>query len=495
MKEINKMFFEDNKYKDKIYSVTNLRLLSFEIYKFFLLYLFIIIISKLSHIFPLNFFFEMNFNFYSLIKIFIYYLTIDICYFILFKYNTGIKSFPEFIISLIVHPNIIKLISMSISFSLIFISTKEFKSLMPRLEFDYIKNKYDLDNYSEEEENERYKEYNKFYNSDFLYDVIISCLLFSCMIFDLEKFNLWPKLQLSRINFLKNKLASSLMNIIIIGIPSFLLIYFFLIFFYHTLFVFDLSLNYASLFIFEYNILYLSLKCIKNFICSPINYITNEINTTDKLIKKEINFLKEDNFYICHHLQQLRDLYEYPRDIKYNINLLSHENLNCLKKKLNFFTDSINKKYQLIYTKKSYYYINPNGDFIDKIRIFFGKIRDLFDFSANQIIQKDTSVQNIKFAIEITGNIILFISDAKINKINEEKYNEYKEYSYYFTDKLIDINTLLVNLIQNKKISENLKKNLQKLRYIIKNYLDVVKYKQMKNKFLKLISQKIQSIL
>ena len=27
---------------------------------------------------------------------------------------------------------------------------------------------------------------------------------------------------------------------------------------------------------------------------------------------------KEDNFYIGHHLQHLRDLYEYPRDIKYN---------------------------------------------------------------------------------------------------------------------------------------------------------------------------------
>ena len=71
MKGINKIFFEDNKYKDKINSITNLRLLCFEIYKFFLLYLFITIISKLSHIFPLNFFFEMNFNFYSLIKIFI----------------------------------------------------------------------------------------------------------------------------------------------------------------------------------------------------------------------------------------------------------------------------------------------------------------------------------------------------------------------------------------------------------------------------------------
>ena len=285
------------------------------------------------------------------------------------------------------------------------------------------------------------------------------------------------------------------MNIFVIGIPSFILIYIFLIFFYRTLFVFDLSLNYTSLFILEYNILFLSLKCIKNFICAPINYITNEINTIDKLIKKEINFIKEDNFYICHHLLHLRDLYEFPRDIKYNINLLSHENLKFLKNKLNFFFDSINNKYQLIYNKKPYYYINPNGDFIDKIRIFFIKFGKLFDFSANKIIQKETSVQNIKFLIQIIGNIIIFISDAKINKINEEKYNEYKEYSYYFTEKLIDINAILINLIQNKRISENLRKNLQKLRYIVKNYFEVIKYKQMKNKFLKLISQKIQAII
>ena len=209
----------------------------------------------------------------------------------------------------------------------------------------------------------------------------------------------------------------------------------------------------------------------------------------------KINFIKEDNFYICHHLQHLRDLYEFPKDIKYNINLLSHENLKFLKNKLNFFFDSINNKYQLIYNKKPYYYINPNGDFIDKIRIFFIKFGKLFDFSANKIIQKETSVQNIKFLIQIIGNIIIFISDAKINKINEEKYNEYKEYSYYFTDKLIDINAILINLIQNKRISENLRKNLQKLRYIVKNYFEVIKYKQMKNKFLKLISQKIQAII
>ena len=300
MKEINKIFFEDNKYKAKIYSITNLRILSFEIYKLFLLYTFLFILSKLSHFFPLNFFFELNFNFFSLIKIFIYLLITDICYFLLFKSNTGIKSFHEFIISLIHAPNIIKLISMSLSFCLIFFCTREFISLMPRLDFDYIKKKYDLDYNNEDEENEGYNEYDRCYYSDFFYVISVSNFLFFKMIFDLERFNIWPRMNLSRINNFKNQLFYSFINVGIIGLPSFIIIYFVLVFFYRTLFVFDLSLNYTSLFVLEYNIIFLSLNCIKNFICAPINYITNEINTPDKLIKKEINFLKEENFYICH---------------------------------------------------------------------------------------------------------------------------------------------------------------------------------------------------
>ena len=103
----------------------------------------------------------------------------------------------------------------------------------------------------------------------------------------------------------------------------------------------------------------------------------------------------------------------------------------------------------------------------------------------NQVIEKETSVQNLKFVIEIIGNTIIFISDARINKVSEDKYNDCKDYSYYFVDKLIDVDSILVNLIQNKRIGENLKKDLQKLRYIIKNYFDLIRYKQMKNKFFK----------
>ena len=494
MKNINKFFFADNKYKEKIYSVTNLRLLSFEIYKLFILYLSILIISQLSHHYPLYFFFEINFNFYSFIKIFIYLLIIDICYFLLFKLNSGIKSFHELIINLIFHPNIIKLLSMSLSFCLIYFCTKEFKYLMPRLDLDHTKKQYELNN-DEEDEYDRYEEYDRYDYSDIFYEVGVSIILFSYMILDLEKFNLWPKLNLSRINNFKNKLFNSFINIGIIGFPTFFIIYFILIFFYRTIFIFDISFNYTSLFVLEYNIFFLSLNCIKNFFCAPINYITNEINNVDKLLKKEINFKKEENFYIGHHLQHIRDLYEYPRDVKFNANLLLHENLKCLTKKINYFTDIINEKYQLSFKKKNFYYVNTKDDLFYKVRTCCDNISSFFDFSINQVIQKETCVQNIKFLIEIIGNVIIFISDAKINKMNEDKYNEYKNYSYYFVEKLIDMDNMLINLIQNKRISENLKKNLQKLRYIIKNYFELIRYKQMKNKFLKIISQKIQSII
>ena len=74
-------------------------------------------------------------------------------------------------------------------------------------------------------------------------------------------------------------------------------------------------------------------------------------------------------------------------------------------------------------------------------------------------------------------------------------YHNEKDYSYYFVDKLIDIDTILVNLIQNRRITSNLKNNLKKLRYMIKNNYELIRYKQMKNNFLKLMSQKLDVMI
>ena len=241
MKEQNSILFGDNKYRQKIYSVTYLRFISFEIYKFIFLFISIFISSKLSHFFLFRIFFEINFDYFSLIKIFIYLLILDISYFIFFKSNTGIKSFLEFIVNCILHPEVIKLVLMSLSFCLIFFYIREIKSLMPRLDVDYIRKNYSYDNNDYDyEDSEIYEIYD---NSDFYYVIITSIILFLYMIFDIEKFEIWPKLNLSRINYLKINLFDIFANIIIIGLPSFIIIYIFLIFFYRTLFIFHISLN------------------------------------------------------------------------------------------------------------------------------------------------------------------------------------------------------------------------------------------------------------
>ena len=98
--------------------------------------------------------------------------------------------------------------------------------------------------------------------------------------------------------------------------PFFFVIYILHVIFYRTLFIVDLSLNYTSLFLIEYNILYISKECFNNFICARINYLCYEINSNEQLIKKEIDFRKEDNFYIIQYLNNLNDIYRYPHDDK-----------------------------------------------------------------------------------------------------------------------------------------------------------------------------------
>ena len=131
--------------------------------------------------------------------------------------------------------------------------------------------------------------------------------------------------------------------------------------------------------------------------------------------------------------------------------------------------------------------------------------------------EKNLLKKNINAFIEYVDKVLIwentpeseklsfrFIHDEKIeycgdgiNSISHAlnygwKYAKRNGYDYLLT---MDQDSILVNLIQNKKNDESLKKNLQKLRYIIKNYFDLIRYKQMKNKFMKLMSQKIKEII
>ena len=131
----------------------------------------------------------------------------------------------------------------------------------------------------------------------------------------------------------------------------------------------------------------------------------------------------------------------------------------------------------------------------DKLKIMIENIFEYIDYSGNQVLEYETCVQIIKYIIEIIGNIIIFIADAKIKKSNEEKYMDYSDYIYFFIERLFEIDNILLNLIQNKKISYSLRKDIYKLRIYIINYFDLVRNRQNRFHFIKLETQKIQNLL
>ena len=143
-------------YKEKIYNVTKFRIISFEIYKFFLFYLFMSIISSLSNHFPFSIFYELNYNFFQLIKICIYSLILDMIYYFLFKSNSGQFSLMEIIINSFFKPNLVKSLCISISYALIYLTSLELKSLMPRLGSAYIKERYNIEPVYNDEDEENY---------------------------------------------------------------------------------------------------------------------------------------------------------------------------------------------------------------------------------------------------------------------------------------------------------------------------------------------------
>ena len=496
-----KNIFAQDKYKEKIYNITYIRILSFEIYKLFIFYAFMSLMSKLSYHFPFSIFYEMEYNFFTLAIIFIYLFIIDIFYFILFKSNEGQFSVIEILMSFLFNPNLYKILPISFSFCILYLVTKEIKSLMPRLDSQYIKNKYNIEPIYRDEYEENYyarkglSKYTFYEYSERLFLFCVSIFLLVQFIIVKQKFDLWPKLNLGRINNLKNKLWISIKNMFIIGFPSFFIIYIFFIFYYHSLFIVNLCLNYTIVFVIEYNILFISTDCLLNFICAKINYITIEVNTKAQVIKKEIDLKNDETFYIIHHLKHLNEMFKYTHDVKLNSNLLNIENLNIIKNKIYFFMDSINKKYIMFLNKIKPLNVRNNMNAIDKIKIVSQKISELFDFNANKVLENDTSIEILKMLVELNGNIVIFIAEANINMPREEKYIGYCDHIYFFIERLFEMDRIFMDLLKNKKISEQLRKNLNRLELLIISYFNLIKNRQKKYEFIKPETEKIKEIL
>jgi hypothetical protein len=140
-------------------------------------------------------------------------------------------------------------------------------------------------------------------------------------------------------------------------------------------------------------------------------------------------------------------------------------------------------------------YINYAMNSIDKLKIMAQKVSEFFDYSANQVFENETCINIMKYIIELIGNIIIFIADARIDKSNEEKYMDYNDYIYFFIERLFEIDRIIINLIQNRKISEPMRDELNNLSIIINYYFDLIRNRQNKNHFIKMETQKIQALL
>jgi hypothetical protein len=145
--------------------------------------------------------------------------------------------------------------------------------------------------------------------------------------------------------------------------------------------------------------------------------------------------------------------------------------------------------------KQALKYINYAMNSIDKLKIMAQKVSEFFDYSANQVFENETCINIMKYIIELIGNIIIFIADARIDKSNEEKYMDYNDYIYFFIERLFEIDRIIINLIQNRKISEPMRDELNNLSIIINYYFDLIRNRQNKNHFIKMETQKIQALL
>lgn len=501
-------FFPDTKYKDKIYTVTKFRLISYEIYKFFLLYIFMNTISTISLYLPIiNQLYEIKMKYFIIIKIFFFLLLIDMTYYLLLKSNSGKYSLLELIITNIYFPNLSQILSIALSFiSLIFL-TKNFISLYPKINSDYIRELYDIEPVYKDDEEENYY-VNKGLQKDTLVEMterkiifIFSFIMLLKFVIIKNDFYLWPKINICRIDNLKRNIWLMIKNIFIIGIPVLFFIYLLISYEYHNFHVFKISFNYLSLFLIEYNLLFTSQSMIKNFICPKINHSCKQTITEGQVIRFYIDFKKEESFYIIHHLKHLVDFYKYPHNVNLNQKLLKKVDLDELKNKINYFDKVIDDKKNKFLERdnKSKRLINSyKKDFFSQIKIIFYLLKNIFDFSANEIFENDTCFEIIKLYTNLLINVIIFIAEAKFPKDTKEtiiqRYIENRDFIGELIDKLVNVDKALSIVIQNNKVSNDLNINCKKLREYIRLYFGIIKKTQTKYQFITLDTQNVKFI-
>ena len=391
--------FDSKTYKNKINSITNLRFLSFEIWKFIFLLLNQLIISLFLNLI----FIKFKYNFFSLISLYLISIIFDYFLMLFFVYYEFKFSIYEKLINIILNPTVYSL-TLYINIFLFYPIFKISKHF-----FLYINN----DNSAHDEN------YNL--NNEIILIVFYEIIFIHYLLNSQNNF-----INFNRKDYYKLSIKKFFIEFPYFKIFLFNFIYFLL--YHQTIFVFFYSINYTIYIMYLFINIYISYENLKNFITPVIKYNSLETTNLKKFLEYKINFDKENNFFNLHYLQLLYYL------IDENEKILN-ENIDLIKFKIDKIYNNLLKKLHLY---------NSNNN------IHKNQIYNYFDFSKEKIFEDGTSLNIIEFSIEITYNLIINLINSKEN--NNYFLNHFFEILFYYEEILLNFskkNTNIFNILIN----------------------------------------------
>ena len=447
--------FTSKNFKSKIQSITYLRLLSWTIWKFLILLFLTLILSLLSSLPFLSFFLRFSFHFTSFIKLYLLFIIIDVLSFIALTSNTNTSTSFEFLSKLFLQPNQLTFCFFALVFVISVVATAATEVIIKNIDDD-LNNDNDINKYV------------------FLFYFFAICVTVSIV----KKINIKSNdanVNVNRVDCFKQSLKKIIKdNIDIAMIEMFIfgtIVYIMMI--DNKILINGMIIRkgifFMNVFIYLIIMIMISLSMMKNFILAPVNYINEENRTAASLMKLLINFRNESMFMVYHYFTSVKV------SIK-EIDLLSKDQIEDVKKKIDYLYSRVLEKLKISDN------LANNMRMMQSTPSIFSSFLSKFDFSKNEIFEKETSIAIIDILCDIMKELIVKIAKGKNSKENIINYQFYIVHFFEvmtFYERITKDIASSKNFFNNMINGESLRKDLMilnkrieaKLQFVIKLHL------------------------
>lgn len=461
--------FNDKTYQDKVKSVTNLRLISFFIWKFILGLIFYYFLTKFTQNYYISscLLSEIKFYFsiYDYTALFVLLFTLDFLKYLVFENYEENVSNSELVVKIILDPGRQTIFILLNSILMLFIlknlirnGSSSYKTLTKKRKSENLQEIHFLD--------------------DELHLILYSVLNSIIFIFKQKNFR-WSQIFVNRIFDLKLKIKEFLkkkwLKISLINISFFVLVVTFggvinnlslnsigQIFNNFSIFKKDLTLFIFSTLTIEF-INYVSYFTLKTILCTPINPSNNK--NSDVLIMVKHEFSENSRFLNLHYIQNLIYVYESTGGkityTKYPSNFLTSKDAMLeFKSKMNKMFDEFSKKVIKLNSP-------PNKKDPGMADFIYNYLNYNFQFS--EIFTKNTSFKMLDYGTKLISLLIFnFIKQIEFGMDGDQFYSdsEYRprgfesspsktsssqHYILYLLETLINFENNLNDLLKNQK--------------------------------------------